>query len=440
MTAGVVVNVTTAAPGISTTGIDAGLISGNTIGSTTTTSASVAVAPQSRMRSADRLAALHSEGRQPIRAELPNVRDGGANTAVIRLYDPIDSWGERFGVSAKEFTSVLDELPDTVEEIRLLINSPGGEVFEGIAIVNALRSHPARVVAVVEGLAASAASFLAVAVDELVMAKNSELMIHDAWGVCVGNAEDMRDLAEDLDRLSNNIASIYADKAGGDLATWRAAMERETWYSAQEALEAGLADRIDGGRDGDQPKNRFDLSIFNFAGRRHAPSPQASAIPPSSSPSPGQEGASMPDLTEIRDALGLADDASDEEVMTAALDRLTAPSEPTNQLPEGVVTIDAAQLEELRTQASAGVEARNEQMRQRREHLVNAAVADGRIAPARREAWLAQLEADTGAEQVLASLEKGLIPVDPKGSNGEIDLESDDALYAQLYVPQEATR
>lgn len=223
-----------------------------------------------------RLRALRSETRVPIRAEQPSDT-GDTKTAVFRIYDPIDSWGGEWGVSAKEFVAALDELDDDTPEIRVHINSPGGEVYEGIAILNALRNHNARVVAVVDGIAASAASFIACGADELVMARNSELMIHDAWGLCVGNAEDMRKLADDLERISNNIASIYADKAGSDVAVWRAAMADEAWYSADEAVEAGLADRVDRKKNAENAKDRFDLSIFTYAGRDAAPAPSSPA-------------------------------------------------------------------------------------------------------------------------------------------------------------------
>lgn len=211
-------------------------------------------------------------GREPIRAFVEPA-DNGDGTATIRLYDPIDSWGADWGVSAKEMAAALDQLDAGVKEIRLHINSPGGEVFEGIAIVNTLRQHPARIVAVVDGLAASAASFIAAAADELVMGQNAELMIHDAWGLAIGNAQDMRDLADRLDHLSNNIASIYQAKAGGTTADWRTAMLAETWYSAQEAVDAGLADRVEGAATADPAQNAFDLSAFTYAGRRQAPPP-----------------------------------------------------------------------------------------------------------------------------------------------------------------------
>lgn len=194
--------------------------------------------------------------------------------ASMRLYDPIDSWGGEWGVSAKEFVAALDALPSDTATIRLHINSPGGEVYEGITMLNALRNHKARVVAVVDGLAASAASFLAAGADEVVMGRNSQLMIHDAWGMGIGNAEVMRDLAGRLDKISDNIASVYAAKGGGTVEDWRAAMLAETWYSDEEAVAAGLADRIEEPPAVEAPvKAEFDLSVFQFAGREQAPPP-----------------------------------------------------------------------------------------------------------------------------------------------------------------------
>lgn len=178
------------------------------------------------------------------RNEAPAVRIDGT-TATLRLFDPIDSWGEWWGMSAKEFARTLDELPSHVDTIELLINSPGGDAFDGLAIVNVMRSHPARTVAVVQGLAASAASFIACAADETIMAPNSTLMIHDAWGVCVGNADDMLAMGDTLDKLSGNLAEIYAAKSGGTADDMRAAMKAETWYTADEAIAAKLADRIE---------------------------------------------------------------------------------------------------------------------------------------------------------------------------------------------------
>jgi len=228
---------------------------------------------------------------RPTRAE---ATSGSASTVGrIYLYDVIDSWGGYWGVSAAEFIEALDSLGD-VSEVHVHLNSPGGEVYEAIAILNALRNHPARVVAVVDGIAASAASFIAVGADETIMGENTELMIHDAWGLAVGNAAAFRQFATELDRVSDNIASIYAAKSGGDAATWRAVMIDEHWYSATEAADAGLADRVGTVEDqgeaavpqedetpAESDDDLFDLAAmgFKYSGRAEAPEPTVPVEP-----------------------------------------------------------------------------------------------------------------------------------------------------------------
>jgi ATP-dependent Clp endopeptidase proteolytic subunit ClpP len=212
------------------------------------------------------------ETRTPLLAADP-TGTADSTTATLRIYAPIDSWGGEWGVSAPEMAQALDALPDTVKNINLHINSPGGEVFEGIAILNQLRAHPADVTVTVDGIAASAASFIAAGAGKTLMAPNSQMMIHDAWGVTVGNAADMQDMAGILDKLSNNIASVYADASSkGDTATWRAAMQAETWYTAEEAVNAGLATEVTGGQS---VAANYDLTMFNYAGRAYAPAPGA---------------------------------------------------------------------------------------------------------------------------------------------------------------------
>jgi len=390
-----------------------------------------------------RFGALVAKDRLPIRAEIPGVRTDD-KVAVLRLYDPIDSYGESWGVSAKEFAQVVDDLDDDVEEIRLLINSPGGEVFEGLAILNVLRNHDARVVAVVEGVAASAASFIACGVDELVMARNSELFIHDAWGLCVGNAADMRKLAEDLDHFSDNCASIYAAKAGGTVEEWRAAMAAETWYSAEEAVEAGLADSVDEQTDeaaADKAKARFDLSVFNVAGRHQAPVVTASATPPSPSPPKGQKGGSMPELTpEHLVLLGLTEDASAEDI-TAALAQRTAttdPPTPANTLPEGHVAIPEARLRDLEEGARLGTQAANTLRERERSEFLDSVRA--KYAPANRAAWEAEYDRDPEGTRKHFETAPDILPLAQIGTNGAADLDADDAIYNDLFGTKEVAR
>jgi ATP-dependent protease ClpP protease subunit len=251
-------------------------------------------------------------------------------TATLDIYDEIGPWG----TTAKDLVKQLRALD--VDEIQMHVNSPGGDYFDGIAILNSLRDHPARVVATVDGLAASAASFIVMAADELVMARNSELMIHEAQGFAMGDSDTMRDLAQRLDHISDNIASVYAERAGGDAEDWRAAMRAETWYSAQEAVDAGLADRVAApaapAPEGDAPKNRFDYSIFNYAGRAAAPAPTFPAAKAGTSDPQPKEGGAVADLAKLREVLGLGPDSSDDEVRAAVSAQLPVPT-PTASVP-----------------------------------------------------------------------------------------------------------
>lgn len=157
--------------------------------------------------------------------------------AEVMLYDEIGGW---FGSTADELIAELRQI--TAPRMRVRVNSPGGSVFEGIAIANALRSHPASVTVQVDGIAASIASVIAMAGDRVEMAPNTMMMIHDASGLAMGNAADMEEMAELLDLISDNIADAYAQRAGGTRAEWRARMQAETWYLPEDAVANGLAD------------------------------------------------------------------------------------------------------------------------------------------------------------------------------------------------------
>lgn len=169
-----------------------------------------------------------------------SITNLSASEAEILLYDEIGM----FGITAADFISDLRAIK--AKSITLRINSPGGEVFDSLAIYNALVRHPASITAYVDGAAASAASFIFMAGDKRVMSPHSQLFIHDAHGLTLGSAADMIAMAEFLNKASDNIAAIYAEKANGTVEEWREKMRAETWFSDREAVEAGLADEIDG--------------------------------------------------------------------------------------------------------------------------------------------------------------------------------------------------
>ncbi|MFI0233154.1 head maturation protease, ClpP-related [Streptomyces sp. NPDC017086] len=191
------------------------------------------IAARQREQADRQRAALGIEARSWYR--ITNAAD--PDEAEVMLYDEVGGW---FGATADQFIADLRGI--TAPSLRLRINSPGGSVFEGIAIANALRSHPANVTVQVDGVAASIASVIAMAGDRIEMAPNSMLMMHDASGVCAGNATEMEEMAELLDLISDNIADAYASRAGGTRDEWRARMKAETWYLPEDAVAAGLAD------------------------------------------------------------------------------------------------------------------------------------------------------------------------------------------------------
>lgn len=361
--------------------------------------------------------------------------EGDSTSADVYIYDQIGEswWGG--GISAKRFAKEIDELD--VDTIRLYVNSPGGAAWEGVTIMNALRRHRARVEVTVDGLAASAASVVAMAGDHITMNRGSMLMIHDAWGFAMGNATDMQETAGILDKLSDSLADTYASRTPQDRAYWRDLMKAETWYSAEEAVEAGLADDW-----ADAPEQetaaaaaRFDLSKFGFAyaGRNHAPAPPVGVHQTPGSTEPGtttnKEELTMSDTLKagLRERLGVTDAEASEETLLEALDqRLEGPADSTTtEVPEGTRLIDANVLAQLQSDAAAGRQALEQQASARREGILQAALKDGRIAPASKEHFAALLEAnEEGTTKLLASMPANtVVHTEEIGHQAELDEE-----------------
>lgn len=153
----------------------------------------------------------------------------------------VEIFGEiGWDVWADEFVAELRAI--NAPQMTVRISSPGGSIFEGMAIYNAILDHPAAVNVVVDGVAASAASFIAQAGDHVLMNRGAQMMIHEASGVVFGNASDMESMAVLLNKLSDEIAGVYAARAGGTVAEWRDLMRAETWMTGPEAVDLGLAD------------------------------------------------------------------------------------------------------------------------------------------------------------------------------------------------------
>lgn len=270
--------------------------------------------------------------------------------AELYLYDEIGM----FGITAQQLVDELAEVQ--ADRIEVHLNSPGGDVFDGIAIFNALVQSQAGIDVHVDALAASVASVIAMAGDTVTMGRYATMMIHQGWGVTIGDAEDMRSMADLLDKTDANIAQVYADRAGGDVDEWMDRMRAETWFSADEAVRAGLADSVaplptrnqppgddDEGEDGngddegedangaggDDDKRKaqlerlltaqHDLSRFRHRGREGAPQPDLSARkggdtgPSGTQGDPNDSGATLPATDPSGDGGGepAADDSQD---------------------------------------------------------------------------------------------------------------------------------
>lgn len=167
-----------------------------------------------------------------------DIRNADTGKAIVRIYDEIGY----FGVTAEQFAREIEAI--TAPEIEVQISSPGGSVFEAIAIYNSLRSHPARVTTRVDGIAASAASLIVQAGDHRVMLGSSQMMIHDAWAMFIGSASEMREFADFLDKQCDVLARIYATRSGRPVEECRAIMAAETWLTDAEAVEAAMADEV----------------------------------------------------------------------------------------------------------------------------------------------------------------------------------------------------
>ncbi|CAI1933005.1 ATP-dependent Clp protease proteolytic subunit 2 [Serratia fonticola] len=167
------------------------------------------------------------------------MKASGKNTADIYIYDEIGYWG----VTARNFASSLKALGD-LDHIDLHIHSPGGDVFEGIAIYNLLDSHPASKTVYIDGLAASMASIIAMVGNPIIMPENAMMMIHKPWGITGGDADDMRDYADLLDKVESVLIPSYAKKTGKTTDELAAMLSEETWLTAQECVEHGFADQL----------------------------------------------------------------------------------------------------------------------------------------------------------------------------------------------------
>lgn len=384
-----------------------------------------------------------------------NAKTGDQRRAEVHIYDDI-GW---MGTSAKDLARELKTLD--VDEIELHLNSPGGDAWDGIAIYNTLRDHKASVSVVVDGVAASAASVIAMAGDTVRMNRGAQLMIHDAWGLVIGNADDMTEAAAMFDKISDGMAEIYASRAGGTVAEWREAMAAESWYTAAEAVDAGLADEL---VETDPPKAqaRWDLAAFAFAhaGRSAAPAPRI----PNSAPvaarrqqaatTSTEEGAGRMDPAKIREALGLAADASDGDVKAALVTAGLAnqpdpdPNPDPNPNPDpdpqpvakvgtpGTVVLSSSVWEETQKTIAKLSQYVDESKRGERDAVLSKAVEQGKFTPAQKTHFAKLWDADPdGTRQLIEGLTPNSALAVAASGYADLDDKEFDREFGGIFPP-----
>ncbi|AGW94606.1 peptidase [Ralstonia pickettii DTP0602] len=226
----------------------------------------------------NRLNKLLADNRKATARRFDVLAKADSGEAEVFLYDAIVSseeeaewWG---GVAPESFVKALRGIDAST--IHLRINSPGGSVFAARAMEQALRDHKARIVVHIDGLAASAATFIAMAGDEIVMSKGALFMIHKAWTGTWGNATDLRAEADLLDKIDGTLADTYAERTGVEAAQVAEWMAAETWFTADEAVKHGFADRV----AETEAKAGWNLSAYaNAPAAKPAPEPEPAAAP-----------------------------------------------------------------------------------------------------------------------------------------------------------------
>lgn len=412
-----------------------------------------------------------SKQREWFKVVRPEAKADGSTVsrrATIHINDVIGASFFFGGVDAAELIREIDELD--VDELDVRINSEGGSAYDGLAIANAIMRNGATTTTYVDGLAASAASLIALAGDTVVMSKYGQMMLHNSRGGLMGTADELRDYAKFLDGLNASMADFYADRAGGDAKDWAKAMARETWYRADEALAAGLVTEIDDTTRREDVEAAVAAALarptaqFRYAGRQAAPAPttaraDSTKAKPQAAVNDQQKEAPVADKKTLAESLGLAADATEEDIIKATRAALGVTDDDTDTgsdsdqgtgapdagsagggdgdhpgagAPEigarelaaavasaakaGGVFIPAERLRRLEEQAGQGAAALAAQVAAAHATKIDTAISQGKILPTERDKYAALMKADEATTTAL--LEQ--IPAEARAPISEI--------------------
>lgn len=303
------------------------------------------------------------------------TRNQSTNSGEIIIYGDISDmswWGDE--ITPKQFSEDLTALGD-VSEIQVRINSNGGDVFAGMAIHSMLRRHSATVTVMVDGLAASIASIIAMSGDKVIMPKGTMMMIHNPWSsVWGGDAATFRETADLLDKIRDSLVDVYHAKSGLDVEEIKSLMDSETWLSADEAVSKGFADEVEGAipvvANAASRMAFFNGISFDMSPYRNAPVLPEKPSSPEVPAAPKNEGAKKPmTLEELKNqhpelyATAVADGVGQERSRMQALDGLVRPG--------AEVIINKARYETGASAAETALEILATDKRTRAKHLTD---------------------------------------------------------------------
>jgi ATP-dependent protease ClpP protease subunit len=354
------------------------------------------------------------------------IKQEKEDTAEISIFDEIGGW---FGQTLADFKRRWDEIKDK-KAIKVLINSPGGDPFDGMAIYNLLAARREKVSIEILGVAASIASVIAMAGKEVIMGEGSYLMIHNPTGCCVGEAKDMLKIAAVLEKIQGQIANVYAGRSNLTKEELLARMAEETWYTPAEALEAGLADAV---LDHGPVKAAFDLTGFGY---RRVPSRLAefaasarAALQTSVKESGGNMEKTVTELLAELQQLSEEERAQLSEEDRKKIAELFGFAKLEQQIADLTGSVKALQekasLQEEKlallqaekdTAAKEAADLRLEKARAEKTQAIEAALAAGKIAPVNRALWEALYDKDPEGTRKLLEAQQPVVDLGERGT------------------------
>lgn len=343
------------------------------------------------------------------------------DSAEIEIFDEIGGW---FGVEVSQFKKDFDEIKNK-KSIKVLINSPGGYVFDGMAIYNILAAYKSKITTEIIGIAASIASVIALAGKTRNICQGTYFMIHDPYGFCMGPAEDMRKMAENLEKITGQIANIYARNSMLDKDDILQKMHEETWFTDEEAIEAGFADKIVD--YGEMAAMAFDIAKFHNVPERMktlaARKPETKTVPESDpEPEPEMGGTQMPENKE-----------SDDKAKIVSLETEVAELKAKVENEQEKVKLILSEKQDL---AKELADLKAKISKEEKEQVIEEALSKGKITPKNRQKWEEAFDKDPEGTKILLETQDPVVDlsIHGTGTGGTEDaqLSEEDLAAAKL--------